>query len=167
MTPVRPPKFSPPSAGSNVDKSFVVALDPKPSDECLSIIQGQATILISRGLLEELSAATPERWETEEERLAVIHGNRAKRLLQDLKASAETGGKAGQTALGNESRFLVAELLESGQAAVVDNETGQPVSQLVVSFHGVRAGPLSGMGFISFSFKGQLPPFFETGWWVS
>ncbi len=166
MMLVRPPKFRPPQAGIAIERSFNITLDVTPSGDCLSLVQGRATILISQRLIEQLIAATPEKWTTEQERMALIHGNRAKELLQSLTPSVEENGCT-QTPLSGESRYLVSDLLQSGQVAVVDNQTHQLVRQIVVTFHGVRAGPLAGMGFMWFSFANPSVPFFEADWWVS
>jgi hypothetical protein len=165
---IRPPQFKPPAAGITINQSFHVTLEATPPRGCLSIIQGQATILISRQILEDVRAATPEKWKTEEERMAFIRGSRAKALLQSLISSVDSFGCASaQIPLSEDSLYLVGELLQSGQVAVVDNETRRRLSHIVVNFNGLRIGPLAGMGHISYSFTGQSDPFLRLSWWVS
>jgi len=165
---IRPPQFKPPAAGITINQSFRVTLEGMPTGDCLSLVQGQATILISRQLLESARTATPEKWTTEQERLAFIRGNRAKGLLQGITPSVDSSGcTLLQTMVSEDSLYLVGELLQSGQVAVVNNETRQRVSHIVVNFHGLRAGPLAGMGHISFSFEEPPVPFLLLSWWVS
>ena len=47
-----------------------------PPGDCISVVQGEATILVSRQIVEQLSAARPEKSTREQERLAVIRGDR-------------------------------------------------------------------------------------------
>lgn len=165
---ILPPQFKPPKTGITINQSFNVTLEATPSGDCISIVQGQATILISRQLLEYVRSAAPEKWTTEQERLAFIHGNRAKALLQSLTPSIDGFGCTSvQTAASEDSLYLVGELLQSGQVAVVNNETRQRVSHIVVNFNGLRAGPLAGMGHISYSFTEQSAPFLRLSWWIS
>jgi hypothetical protein len=165
---IRPPQFKPPAAGITVNQSFRVTLEAMPAGDCLSVVQGQATILISRQLLESARAAAPEQWTTERERLAFIRGNRAKALLQSIPPSVDSSGCTPMpTIVPEDSLYLVGELLQSGQVAVVNNETRQRVSHIVVNFHGLRAGPLAGMGHISYSFEEPSVPFLRLSWWVS
>jgi hypothetical protein len=81
---VHPPQFRPPASGITVNQSFDIILDDMPSSDCVSIVQGQATILISRRLLEHLRAAAPGERKTEQERLALIRGRMAEALLKSL-----------------------------------------------------------------------------------
>ena len=166
--PIRPPQFTPPAPGITVNQSFTVTLEAKPSSDCISIVQGQATILISRQIFEHIRAATPEKWTTEQERLAFIRGDRAKALLQSLTPSIDKFGCTSvQTPTPEDSLYLVGELLQSGQVAVFNNETRQYVSHIVVSFNGLRGGPHAGMGHISYSFTEQSVPFLHLSWWTS
>jgi len=167
-TSIRPSQFTPPATGITVNQSFNVTLEETPSGDCISIVQSQATILISRQLLERVGAATPKKWTTEQERLAFIRGDRAKALLQSLTPSTDKFGCTSvQTHISDDSLYLVSELLQSGQVAVVNNETHQHVSHIVVTFSGLRVGPHAGMGHISYSFTEQSVPFLCLSWWVS
>ena len=165
---IRPPQFKPPTPGITINQSFNVTLEATPSGDCLSIVQGQARILISRQVLEYVRAAVPGKWTTEQERLAFIRGTRAKALLQGLTPSVDSFGCTSlQIPASEDSLYLVGELLQSGQVAVVNNETRQRVSHIVVNFDGLRIGPLAGMGHISYSFTEQSAPFLRLSWWVS
>ena len=165
---IRPPQFKPPEPGVTINQSFNVTLEATPSGECISIVQGRATILIPRQVLEYVRAAAPKKWTTEQERLAFIRGNRAKALLQSLIPSMDGFGcTSAQIPASEDFLYLVGELLQSGQVAVVNNETRQRVSHIVVNFDGLRVGPLAGMGHISYSFTEQSAPFLRLSWWVS
>lgn len=165
---IRPPQFDPPPAGTTVDKSFRITLDVMHPADCVSIVQGDATILISRQLLEYLRATKPRKWESEQERLALIRGGRAEALLQSLTTSMDHSGcTTVKTPVPNDSLYLISELLEAGQAEVIENKTKQRVRHIYVHFRGMRAGPLAGMGHISYSFTLESPPFLVLSWWVS
>jgi len=163
-----PPQFEPPARGITVDKSFKITLDVMPSADCVSVVQGEATILISRKLLEDLRAAKPKKWATEQERLALIRGDRAESLLQSLtKSIDDVGCTKVQTPVPNDSLYLISELLESGQVEVIENKTKRRVRHIFVNFRGMRAGPMAGMGHISYSFTLESAPFLVLSWWVS
>ena len=165
---IRPPQFEPPAAGITVDKSFKITLDVMPSADCVSVVQGEATILISRQLLEDLRASKPKKWETEQERLALIRGGRAEALLQNLTKSIDDFDcTTVQTPVPDDSLYLISELLESGQVEVIENKTKQRVRHIFVNFRGMRAGPMAGMGHISYSFTLESAPFLVLSWWVS
>ena len=85
-TLLRQPQFEQPKAGSTVDVSFKVALEGIPAGaSCVSVMQEQATILISRDILEYLKIAKPADPKTEEERMASLNGRRAEILLDNLQ----------------------------------------------------------------------------------
>src|SRR5512137_1943575 len=74
---LRPPQFEQPKAGGTVDASFKVALESIPEGgSCVSVMQEQATILIHRDILEYLKIAKPAQANTEDERMATLHGRR-------------------------------------------------------------------------------------------
>jgi hypothetical protein len=165
---IRPPQFDPPPAGATVDKSFKITLDVMHPADCVSIVQGEATILISRQLLDHLKATKPRKWKSEQERLALIRGGRAEALLQRLTKSKDDFGCATvQPPVPNDSLYLISELLEAGQAEVIENKTKQRVRHIFVHFRGMSAGPLAGMGHISYSFTLESAPFLVLSWWVS
>jgi hypothetical protein len=165
---VRPPQFAPPAPGTTLNQSFEIALDAMPTADCVSVVQEQATILISRRLLEHLRAAKPGKWTSEEERLALIRGSRAEGLLQDLTKSIDSFMCSKlATPVSSESLYLISELLQSGQVAVIDNHINQCVRHIVVNFSGLVAGPLAGIGHISYSFTEQSAPFLRLIWWQS
>jgi hypothetical protein len=165
---ILPPQFDPPPAGATVDKSFKIILDIIHPADCVSIVQGEATMLISRQLLDHLRATKPRKWESEQERLALIRGGRAEALLQRLTTSMDDFGcTMVKTPVPNDSLYLISELLDAGQAEVIENKTKQRVRHIYVNFRGMRAGPLAGMGHISYSFTQESPPFLVLSWWVS
>lgn len=165
---IRPPQFDPPPAGTTVDKSFKITLDVMHPADCVSIVQGEATILISRQILDHLRATKPRKWESEQERLALIRGGRAEALLQRLTTSMDNPGcTTVKMPVPNDSLYLISELLDAGQAEVIENKTKQRVRHIFVHFRGMSAGPLAGMGNISYSFTLESPPFLVLSWWVS
>ncbi len=165
---IRPPQFVHPAAGGTDNESFQITLDGIPSSDCVSIIQGQATILISRKLLEHLSAAKPEKWKTEQERMALIRGARAQGILQSLTKSIDNDGcTTVQTPVPDDSLYLISELLQSGQVGIIDNQTHKSVGHIFVNFSGFMAGPLAGRGHISYSFTQKSAPFLLLRWWTS
>jgi hypothetical protein len=165
---IRPPQFEPPAKGTTVDKSFKITLDGIPSGNCVSVVQGEATILVSRQLLEHLRAAKPGKWKTEDELMALIRGGRAEELLQSVtKSTDEFKCTAVQTPVPIDSLYLISELLDAGQAEVIENKTNQRVRHIFVHFRGMRAGPLAGIGHISYLFTLESAPFLVLEWWVS
>lgn len=166
--PIRPPQFTPPAPGATVDQSFEITLDAIPSGDCVSSVQGQATILISRRILKQLRDTTSGKWKTEQERLAFIRGSRADALLQSVTKSTDNFGCAKvRKHVSDESLYLISELLQSGQLAVIDNEKNRRVRHIIVNFKGFRVGLLSGIGHISYLFTRESVPFLQLSWWVS
>ncbi len=166
--PIRPPQFEPPARGTTVDKIFKIILDGIPSGDCVSVVHGKATILVSLRLLEHLRAAKPAKWKTEQERMAMIRGGRAEELLQSLtKSTDECKCDTVQMPVPADSLYLISELLNAGQSEVIENTTNQKVRHIFVHFRGMRAGPLAGIGHISYSFTLESAPFLVLEWWVS
>lgn len=166
---MNPPQFEQPKAGSTIDTSFKVALEGiSAGANCVSIMQEQATVLISRDILEYLKIAKPAEAKTEEERMAVLHGKGAEKLLENVMNIKDDFGCAiVQTPFDTDAGYLISELLKSGQAGVVDNSTNRPVDHIYVRFKAFRAGPLMGRGDINFSFSEKSTPFFTVLWWIS
>lgn len=166
---LRAPQFEQPKAGGTVDASFKVSIEGVPAgSNCVSIMQEQATILISRDMLEYLKVAKPAEWKTEEERTALIHGKRAEILLNNLQDIKDAlGCLVVDPSFDRDADYLVSELLKSGQVGVIDNAAGRPVDHIYVHFRSFVAGPLAGKGDIHFSFREKSTPFFTVLWWVS
>lgn len=166
---VRPPQFEVPKAGNTVDKSFKVNLDGVAAGtRCVSIMQDQAIIRISRDLLDSLVKNKPKVAKTEEDRTEMLHGDRALILLENITSiKDDLGCDIIQSPLDSEAAYLVSALLQSGQAGVVDNETSWQKYTLYVRFKGVVVAPLMGKGDILFSFDERSHPFLTVRWWVS
>ncbi|MBP1748536.1 MAG: hypothetical protein H6Q52_1075 [Deltaproteobacteria bacterium] len=166
---LRAPQFEQPKAGNTVDTSFKVTMEGVPAGaNCVSVMQEEATILISRDILEYLKIAKPMEPKTEEERIASINGRRAEILLDNLQnIKDDFGCLIVQESFDDDARYLISELLKSGQVGVINNATSQPVDHIYVRFKAFVAGPLAGKGDIHFSFTERSAPFFTVLWWVS
>ena len=165
---IRPPQFTAPPSGQTVKERFDITLDHGPSDHCVSLVHNQATLLISRPLLEQLNANIPTDWTTEEERSALIQGRRAQSLMEQLTTHTDKHGCLNiQGPAPKDSLYLLGKLLDAGQIAVIDNETGQRQNQIVVTFSGITSRPHGGFGQIMYAFTGKSSPFLVVSWWVS
>jgi hypothetical protein len=167
--PMLPPRFEQPKAGGTMDVTFRVALEGIPAETaCVAVVREQATVLISRGILEHLKIAKPTEARTEEERMAVLHGRRAEKLLESATNTSDGFGCAiVQTSFDADAEYLVSELLKSGQAGVVDSSTNRQVDHIYVRFKSFRVAPLAGKGDVSFSLSERSAPFFIVLWWIS
>jgi len=166
---LRPPRFEEPKPGRTLDTSFRVALDGiSPGAACVSVMADRARILLPRDILERLRAARPEQARTEEENMAVLHGNRAQTLLESVtEAKDDFGCATAQAPFDGDAGYLIGELLKSGQAGVVMNSTNRQVDHIFVRYKAKVSGPLVGKGDISFSFSERSTPFFIVLWWIS
>lgn len=165
---IRPPQFTPPQAGKTLNESFDIRVDEALTEECVSIIQGDATLLISLPLLTHLRASRPEKWTTEPERQALIDGNRADALVQRIgEQDDQHGCRSIQPPTPNDALYLLGKLLDAGQLVVIDNKTGQPRRQIIVTFSGLKGEPHGGFGQIMYGFTKHTTPFLVLSWWVS
>ncbi len=166
---LRPPQHDEPKAGSTIDISFKVALENIPAGaNCISVMQEQGTVLISRDILEYLKIAKPAEAKTEEDRMAILRGRRAEILLYNLMdVKDDLGCSIVEMPFDEDARYLISELLKSGQAGVIDNATNKPVDHIYVRYKAFRAGPLAGKGDISFSFAERSASFLTVLWWIS
>ena len=172
-------KFQRPPAGTDVDETHEVTLLPSPPSPCVSVRLGQGQVLLSKDQLEQMAEdAVPlkKRWDidpravSDEERLSLINGRRARALLEafsDRSDGSESMVDASE--LPGKTDYLLAHLLEEGAAAVVSLETGATIPTLTVRYTGSRAGPTAGFGYIMFSFdtgteRGVLQ---MINWWIS
>ncbi len=171
---IHPRQFVPPEAGGLVHQSFEVTLSELPRGGCISMPALHATILLSRELLEHLAAATPLKpWNTEAERQALIAGGRAQLILRSITPDIDKFGCQRFEVLDSNSMYLfdradainlVGRLLESGQANVIEDSTGQLVERILVTFNGLGKGT---QGYINYTLRPHTIPFFSVGWWVS
>ena len=174
-------KHQRPPIGTSVDETQVIKIKllqnlPSP---WVSVRLGDGRVFLSKCQLEEMAedaALISKVWRkdpkhvTEEQRLCMIYGNRARDLLKVISDhSDESEYLFDESKLPMESDYLFSKLLEHGTAAVVSLATGHSISAIKVHYTGFRAGPTIGSGKISF--------FFDTGsdrgsllmvdWWVS
>ncbi len=165
----RPPQFDEPKAGRTLDQSFKVALEGMPAGaNCVSVMQDQATVLISRELLEYLKEAGLEESKPKADHMAVLRGNRAKILLDNVgNIKDDSGCLIVQTPFNGDADYLISDLLKSGQAGVIDNSINRPADFIYVRYKAFVAGPLAGKGDIIFSFAENSASFFKVLWWVS
>lgn len=159
---VRPP------AGVNVTETRVVRLPSRFDGPCIAVQLENGTVNLSRAELEGILNATPATWQTEAERLALVRGKRAGRLISALTSSttADGCGIAMATNLADEG-YLMLELLEEGHA-VVRTKEGMLVPEIQVRYLGHRCGPLCGSGDILIIVPSSpWPPLLGLQWWVS
>ena len=165
---IRPPQHPAPPAGTTVHEQFPITLDEVMNHDCVSLIHNQATLLISHPLLVQLKANILSEWTTEEERQALIQGRQAKALLAQLTTNTDGFGcRTIDPPAPNDSWYLLGKLLDAGQIGVVDNETGQPLKEIVVTYSGIKSQPHGGFGQIMYAFTPRASPFLVLSWWVS
>jgi len=176
-------KTRPPS-GISIDRKEMVDLVFPVEHPRVKLIGPNAVILLSRNLLEALSAhgeildsraKNPKEYPgsyDEESRLAGMRGARARVILGKAVPARSGEDLEMQLALDREAQYLVGELLENGWAQV-DLPGTPPVSlrRIQVSFFGSRMAPTVGFGFISYSAAdaelGALGELLRLDWWVS
>lgn len=166
---LRPPQFEQPALGRTVDVSFKVVLEGIPEGAaCVSVMQEQAIILIHRDILEYLKIAQPAASKTQEDRLSRLYGRRAEALLKNaMTIKDDFGCLVVETPFDDDARYLISELLKSGQAGAIDIASGKPVDHIYVRYKAFMAGPLAGKGDIEFSFAERSEAFLRLLWWIS
>ncbi|WP_266170807.1 hypothetical protein [Dyella subtropica] len=95
--------------------------------------------------LVELSRHKGQPYQTEQERLDLIAGNRAALLLRATTSDQDASGcsvvSLDRGAHGTEAMFLVGTLIQSGQAVILRDGSSQPESSVVIHDHdGQMAG---------------------------
>lgn len=157
-----------PPAGQTLDVTREIALAAKIAPPCLAVLASNASVLLSRAQLEAFAGSTPRQWRTETERLALVRGRRASALLGLADASTGPGGCAPvEAARLGDAAHLVADLLESGDAAVLGQGAATPDRSVGVRYLGMRSAPTVGFGEIYF-LRGEPPRgFFRVEWWRS
>lgn len=168
-----------PPVGTSVDDTQVIKLLPDLPSPWVSVRLCDGRVFLSKCQLAEMvedAALISKIWRkdpkqvTEEQRLSMIYGNRARDLLEVISEhSDESEYLSDESKLPMEVDYLFSKLLEDGAAAVVSLVTGHMIPAIKVHYTGFRAGPTIGSGKISF--------FFDTGsdrgsllivdWWVS
>ena len=174
-------KHQRPPVGKSVDKTQLIKikiLQDLPSP-WVSVRLGDGRVFLSKCQLEEMAedaALISKMWKkdskqvTEEQRLCMIFGNRARDLLKVISDhSDESEYLFDKSKLPMEVDYLFSKLLEDGAAAVVSLATGHSIPAIKVHYTGFSAGPTIGSGKISFFFdtdsdRGSL---LMVDWWVS
>ena len=147
-----------PAAGVDVDERRTVSLlQTRPSDG-IEFDVSEYMLTISRALLESIAAGAPTTWKSERERLALIAGSRAKKLL--LAADA-------RSSMPVDTNHLLLQLFERGAVHVVRRPAGQRVPRVSIHYSGRRSAPMVGRGFITMSDGATGVPFVHIDWWVS
>jgi len=164
------PKFKTrPPSGITIDQEDVVDLTLPVEPPRIRLVAPNADILVSRTLLEALSAhgKTLDTGNDDESRGASMRGTRARFILEKAGKDLEM-----QLAPERQAQYLAGELLENGLAQVVLLRT-PPLSlrRIKVHYVGNRAAPTAGFGFISYSGAdtelGYPVEFLHLSWWVS
>lgn len=135
------PQFTRPSVDEPAPQTFVVNLPTVIPASCIAVqARGFITIVLDHALLERLSAQRRKRWRNEKERMAVINGDRARRLLMFDGAAHDSLCSAviNETQLGV-SRYLVADLLAAGMAVVFHKPTSKTVDEIAVTYESNRS----------------------------
>ncbi|HEV7776883.1 MAG TPA: hypothetical protein VGO76_08465 [Luteibacter sp.] len=118
------------------DQGHTIVLSTLMPAPCISFKADGARILMSRSALEELRSKADPAYQTEDERLALIAGNRAGILLEAASTTLDPSGCAdieqGGTGYTNDAVYLVAQLVQDGQAAVVRDGRSLAESTIVV-----------------------------------
>ena len=136
-----PPQFKVPGDGISVDEEFTVILLKAPTLPCISIPAdtGDATLLISRRLLEQLVlsgredplAARSTKW---------LLGERANAILQTISESKDTFGCTKVSwPIPTDSIYLLGRLIQSGQLAVIDHKTRAYLPSITVRYFALEA----------------------------
>lgn len=161
VEPDRPP------SGKNVNEVRRVSLRTTIVKPCLSFATGDFAVLLPRAEVEALAAATPERWKTEDERMALIHGNRAADILRSV-SNAKTGFGCMQVNQSPESDgdWLVLRQVELGLAAIVELKTHKFIPIVEVRYSGSSSGRF-GAGFIFVNDPGSTRSILAMQWWIT
>ncbi len=129
------PQFVLPRIERDVTHVFPLRLPPAIAGKCVALDLDSAVVLMPRELLERLVAARPAGWQNEKERTALYLADRARELLDAIETAKDFQGCASlQKPAPIESLFLVATLLESGSATVIDKKTLMPAEMVSVRF---------------------------------
>jgi hypothetical protein len=158
-SPLLPEQFSPSSSDESTEQEFVVATASASRMPCIALATHDKNIiaLISRDLIEELAeSASKNDYHDEAGRLSFIHGGRAKELLDAVSTEHDVNGCA-QARIAPQTQYLLARLLNSGQAAIVDARTNSIAPSIIVKVSSML-GPA---GFIAYRLQ-ESPATFRT-----
>jgi len=102
-----------------------------------------------------------------EPRLQRIFEERAQGMLGRVAGWPKDAACVRAQAVEGDDRYVLAEFLKSGRAAVRAPGAGSEAGSIWMRYWGRRAGPLAGHGDISFCMERGGEPFFTVSWWVS
>jgi hypothetical protein len=158
MTPhIRDPHFTKPPAGVTLtdDVSFTVKLDRVTPEDCYKVSLMRATIYMPRNVVDAIKA--------DQDVEARYEAACAKQLLEFLNMSEHKPARG----LSWGATSLVGCLVDSGQAGVMENETGQMLDTICIGFSGLRNGPTMGAGYQIYSKAPDGRILFMNQWWIS
>lgn len=138
-------------AGGLSREEVVVPLQTQIATPCLALRTDDTSKIILpaeelRALVVNRPARPPQmQWPSEEERLAFIAGNRA-RILLNAGRIAETNTDGCRelefTAVHHDGHYLVAQMLEAGNAVVTTHGAVSNTIRIVKTNTGCQAGPM-------------------------
>jgi|GEM_PF-5686210 len=153
---VSPPPFKPrPDSGKDILLTDTVDLLTPVGRPCIAIRASRASVLLSKPLLESLSAhamTIPYRTDDDRKSLERMRGVIAQGML-DRKIDVGTDGNYALdfTALNRNELNLIGQLLENGFAEIVLSSGSRgSCSQVQVLYEGCRLGPKAGFGMIRY-----------------
>ncbi len=136
-----PPQFKVPGDGISVNEEFTVVLQKAPTLPCISIPTdtGDATLLISRRLLEQLVLSGREDPLTARS-IKWLLGERANAILQTISESKDAFGcTTAPWPIPIDSIYLLGRLIQSGQLAIMDHKTHVYLPSITVRYFALEA----------------------------
>lgn len=157
-----------PRPGVEHDSWRQVELASAAGADCLEIVSANHAIRLALADLRTMALdAGPILGASSDARLRRIFEARSQGLLGRVSRWPKEGACVRAQALEDEDRFVVAELLKAGRAAVRASDAAQDAAAIWIRHLGRRAGPASGQGEILFYLERGGEPFFTVSWWVS
>jgi hypothetical protein len=155
-----------PRPGVTHDSWQQIALQPVAAGDCLELDSSRHTIRLALADLRVLAVEAGRIMGAQTEpRLQRLFEGRAQALLGRLAGRTRQGDCVQAPAAEGDDRYVVAELLKAGRAAV--QRDGANAGSIWMRHLGRRMGPLSGRGDILFYTERGGEPFFAVSWWVS
>jgi hypothetical protein len=157
-----------PRPGVEHDSWRQIELAPVGGTDCLEIILRDHAVRLALADLRVMAVdAGRVMGSATEPRVQRIFERRAQALLGRLHGWPKQGGCVQAPSAEGEDRYVVAELLKAGRAAVRPPGGAQGAQTVWMRHLGKRAGPLRGHGEILFYLERGGEPFFAVSWWVS
>jgi hypothetical protein len=157
-----------PRPGVEHDSWRQIELASAAGADCLEIASGNHAIRLALADLRTMALdAAPIMGASTEARLLRIFEGRSQGLLGRISGWPNEGACVRAQALEDEDRYVIAELLKAGRAAVRAPGATQDAATIWIRHLGRRAGPRAGHGEILFYLQRGGEPFFTVSWWVS